>query len=38
MEEVIANVGATGMATGPNLGFSITLNDVPVNPKAILLE
>ncbi|MEG0894443.1 MAG: M23 family metallopeptidase [Oscillospiraceae bacterium] len=38
MGDVIATVGATGKATGPNLGFSITLNDVPVNPKTILLD
>lgn len=37
MDDAIATVGKTGMATGPLLAFSITLNDVPVNPKAILL-
>lgn len=38
MDDVIASVGKTGMATGAHLGFSITLNDIPINPEALLLE
>lgn len=36
MDNVIAKVGKSGMATGAHLGFSIILNDVPINPKTIL--
>lgn len=35
MDDVIATVGATGMATGPFLAFSVTQDDVPINPEAL---
>lgn len=36
LEDVIATVGKTGMATGTHLGFSVTLDNIPINPKSIL--
>lgn len=37
MDDVIATVGKTGMATGSHLGFSVTLNEVPINPEKLFL-
>ena len=32
--DIIGQIGASGMATGPNLGFVISENDIPVNPMS----
>lgn len=38
MNDVIATVGKTGMATGSHLGFSVTFNEMPINPKTLFTE
>lgn len=35
MSDTIATVGASGMATGPCLTFSVTQDGVPINPEAL---
>lgn len=38
LDDVIATVGKSGKATGPHLGFSVTLNEVPINPEKLFSE
>lgn len=35
MSDTIATVGATGMATGPFLAFSVTQDGIPINPESL---
>lgn len=35
IDDVIASVGKTGMATGAHLAFSVTLDGVPINPELL---
>lgn len=35
MSDTIATVGASGMATGPFLAFSVTQDGTPINPEAL---
>lgn len=35
LDDVIARVGKTGMATGAHLAFSVTLDKVPINPELL---
>lgn len=35
VDDVIASVGKTGMATGEYLAFSVTLDGVPINPELL---
>ena len=38
VDDVIATVGKTGMATGAHLGFSVTFNGTPINPQKLFTE